>query len=182
MTKYMTRLILFSLISMIPYYAIEKVVFNGVLTITFCVGMLVFFIKIKNQILKYVSVVSFCVLSVLLQLEWAPFAVILALLIYLYYDDKFSLFAFYTISLFTVLFFTVLFMGAYNEFNSIYMIGCLLPLPLLQVYNGKKGLDFKWAFYLIYPTILGVFVFLNSYLTKWDICAILYRDILFYII
>jgi hypothetical protein len=119
------------------------------------VGTLAFIDRIKNDMLKFVTAASFVILSTLLQLEWAPFPVILAILFFIY-REKFYMLSFYTIALFTILFFVTLFFGQIQEIKGIYMIGCILPLPIIQLYNGKKGHNIKWISYAIYPAMLFI--------------------------
>ncbi len=50
------------------------------------------------------------------------------------------------------------------SFGSIIQILALLSLPIIFLYNGKKGKDNPWFFYLYYPLHLIVLIAINYYI------------------
>ena len=51
----------------------------------------------------------------------------------------------------------VIFFTAMCAMNYLYAYYALLSLPIIWLYNGKRGkLNLKYAFYLFYPIHLGI--------------------------
>lgn len=158
--KYLIRLFIFALISEIPFdlafsgyidFESQNVFFTLLLG-----GCLVFLIeRIKETnfnigikiIISIILALGFSILSIILKTDYSYRGVIAILLIYLATYNKFltiiaMLFAFY-------------FEAHLHGF--VY-----LSIPLIMLYNGQKGKQNKWAFYIFYPAhLLIIFIIKN---------------------
>lgn len=149
--KYLKRLVLFSLISEIPF----NLLFNGtiiylehqnvILTFTIAILSLIVFDKItKNK--KKISyalgtfvVILFGVLALLLKTDYSFFAVLLVFIYYVF-NNKGNNVRNIIGTIYQLLLRNV----------GIYIYGALSCIPIF-LYNGKKGKGIKWLFYIFYP-------------------------------
>lgn len=173
--KYAIRLLIFAIISQIPFQlAFNFGMLNMLFTLFFCFLILVAMEKIQNKVLQtivitlLVIVTGFC--------DWPFLAGIFTVLFANYKDSRNKTIISYVLAF-------VLF-GAFNTLNYVYMPGfstaeailhgTISAIPILvsgfvimYMYNGKraeKGRNFsKWFFYAFYPGHL-LLLWLASYL------------------
>lgn len=113
-----------------------------------------YFIPVKKlPISDYILLVPLCIFSFSIKMDYEIFGVILILA--LYSAKKFRLIQAAIILLWGFL--------IYNGFNiSLWAaFGLLLASILVAFYNGEKGYNVKWLFYLFYPSHLLVLGVLN---------------------
>ena len=173
--KYFLRLMIFGLISEIPYclaLTTEGIIsfcgLNMMFTLSLCFGLIWILDNMKSTIIKVIFIVLFIGLSVLC--SWAILAPIYTLLfIWAKSSGKRGKIAF---AISTLLFGCMNFLGGIEHFttseNILYALLSMIGMGvagfcILYLYNGKqavKGKKFsKWFFYTFYPThllILGM--------------------------
>ena len=175
LNRYVVRVLIFALLSAVPYHAIMKLIYGDKATVTgyFSAGLSAFmclcaiatFDKIKEKRMKYAFAIMICVLTYFFDFYWAPFAFILVFIIHLFRED-FRKMAYYITALFGA-FFIVGLVFKFMNYESqseldmmIYQVGCILPLPLLARYNGQEGVKLKWIVYVFYILMLICFMWL----------------------
>lgn len=173
--KYGIRLLLFAVISQIPYQlAFQFGNFNMLFTLFFCFLILAAMEQIPNKALQTVVVVLLVFVTVFC--DWSLLAAIFTILFAHFKDSRKKMMLSYAVAF-------VLFV-AFNSMNYLYMPGCsaveavvhgaLSGIPLLIsgfvilfLYNGKRaerGKNFsKWFFYLFYPAHLTVLVLIQYF-------------------
>lgn len=146
--KYILRMILFTLISQLPFYFFRKLcisnpshLLNVGATFTLALLILYSFEKIKKPWVKYISTFSIFLLSILLPIDYKWYGVLTVILFYIFRKEKYGIAIFYPI---LVMLQCMLYKSTFN-LPEIYAL-----IPIL-FYNGKKGKDIKYFFYLFYP-------------------------------
>lgn len=153
--KYIMRLLGFAVISEIPFdlafndkiieFSHQNVFFTLMLA-----ALLIYFlekIKLKDltdlhkNLLSIFLVASFCVIANIYNTDYKMFGILGIFLIYLGINSRRSTYA------------AILF-GFFFE-ASMYL-SVYISIPIISMYNGKKGNINKWVFYLFYPIHLLV--------------------------
>lgn len=165
--KYIARLFIFALISQIPYMFFYNVVFNKIFVVnvifTLLFGLLVILTYDKyNKFAGICSLLALGMLAEICNFDYGFYGVFIVFMFYLLHNKKsymaitFVLFviAKYGISLikYNIPFYD-LFLG--NTYSMCMYFTCFSIIPIL-FYNGKKGKDIKYLFYIFYPLHLGI--------------------------
>lgn len=169
--KYYIRLILFALISEIPYLWFSytfigsfsiNIIFTLILGL-FCINIYDFFKKHSEKSInnsksfyKYIAIFLILFLSILaemFELDYGCFGVLLIFCFYVFHDNKF-LMNFFSILLIIMLFLPHLINSGFHIYYIIFTICTLVPLIFINLSNGKKGKNSKWLFYIFYPVHL----------------------------
>lgn len=181
LTKYMLRVLLFAVLSALPYryvYASAEdalsphFFYSAALTAFFCLGAIALYDRLKTPQQKKFCVVFVCVMSFIIGLEFAPYAVILTYIIHIYREKRFTEMAYYMISfmvIFALINVVFLFTTDWDRtelYQNICMVGCILSVPLIKKYDGTKGRNIKWIGYFYYPILLTVLLLVKLYLVK----------------
>jgi hypothetical protein len=160
--KYMLRLLCFALISQIPF----SLAFSGKpfdftklnMMFTLLLGLIALwaFDNIKDNILKTIIVVA-CIIAAS-PADWGAFGVSFILVFGLFRSSfKKQAFFFCLIAAYMIISLAVRnALDNKSPFADIYQAGLFLSLPLLYLYNGKRGgfIGSKWLFYVFYPAHL----------------------------
>lgn len=166
--RYFMRMLIFTLVSEIPFdlalYGSPFFIRNQNVIFTLLIGAAAIYlidllwkrdyngpIKIAGIIL--VSIVAMILASVL-QTDYGYKGVLAIILIYLAKDSKFL-----TALAIVVSFAFEFIVGGYNIPRSYGFV--YLAIPLIMLYNGKRGKQNKWAFYIFYPAHLLVIYLLK---------------------
>lgn len=174
--KYIARLSIFGLISQIPFMLFYSVVFNKIFVVnvifTLLFGLLVILIYDKYN--KFVGICSLLALGILAEVcnfDYGFYGVFIVFVFYLLHNKKqymalvfvLSVIAKYGINLikYSIPFYN-LFLG--NTYSMCTYFTCLSIIPIL-FYNGKKGKDVKYLFYIFYPLHLFILAMI-SYLVS----------------
>lgn len=155
---YMLRLFVFAIISEIPYYLVFETHSNVGFTLLFGVGALYIGELLKKKLHTDKAVlIPYAVmplLAVTINSDWSYTGVLLIIAFYLAGGDKkkiliypLPVYALYMLS-FAVKSLSIGF--SYFQLNLVQLAG-LFSIPLLLLYNGKKGLNIKYFFYVFYP-------------------------------
>jgi hypothetical protein len=159
--KYALRLLLFALISQIPFTlmmtgGVELFAFNVMFTLM--LGLLALWACRSGikMIWKILIVTACCITAV--PADWSVFGVLYVLAFGLNREQLMKQAIWFTAV--SVGFFLLVI--EWGNIWSYWPLGVFLPLPLLYLYNGKRGGDYpgsKWLFYIFYPAhclILGL--------------------------
>lgn len=165
--KYGIRLFVFAVISQIPFaYMVYgyfwKLHFNVIATFFFCFLALLALDKLKSPALKIFSIACVMVLSDFC--DWGLMAPLWTICFYLLKDNKDKMSLWYCILclFWCVRCCCVSYSGGGEWYDSLWQLGSLLALPVINLYNGEKGKNnkfSKWFFYWFYPLhmlILGI--------------------------
>lgn len=164
--RYALRLGIFAIISQLPYYYLqtgkfelsvgpEK--FNVIYTLLLSLFAVWAWNKIENRALKITIITVLCLLALLG--DWIFIAVLYSLLFAAYRDDVKKRTLWFDVLSIVMVVFSAL--SSRNPAIQLFQIGVLLFLPLMLLYNGKRGggTYSKWIFYIFYPAhllILGL--------------------------
>lgn len=153
--KYFMRLLFFAFISEIPFdlaffgepffWEYQNVYFELVL----CLLSLVLLDKTNeaSTLVRWVSIFSVCIASILLRADYNTFGILLAVLFYLYKDN----FVIYALGMCVFSY----------VFNNTMQLFCLFSLPFIMMYNEnirstKLSKPVQFMFYAFYP--LHIFI------------------------
>lgn len=174
--KYLYRLLLFSLLSEVFYDLIfyDRINFfsntNTIFTLFFA-SLIIYIIKTKKEynILQNLSIVLILCITELIQTDYGLWGIALVLIFY-FFDTKFTCFIFASILIFfkdfDYSFYYFLHTGEIYKYNLIFNTMTLASLYFIYLYNGEKGKDTKMLFYYAYPLhflilfIIKKFIFL----------------------
>lgn len=166
--KYLLRLFIFSVISHFPYALYMNEVFSiGFFKITsviwsLALGYIALWVcsnKKTALLLKILTVAVCCVLSY--PSDYNIYPVILILFFGLLRTNFFAQILSYLVITFGVYMLPIILR---NHHFYIYWLGFLLTIPLLMMYNRKKGKKTffsKWLFYIYYPLHLLILWFIS---------------------
>lgn len=158
--KYILRMLLFTIISQVPFYLLRKVSLDTPVPLlnvgaTLTCGLLAIYCidKIKSPLLKYSSVICILLIAILVPMDYKWYGVLLIIIFYLFREDKLGIIVFYPILLATYCF--------YNK-SYFHQSAIIALLPIL-LYNGKKGKNVKYLFYIFYPLHMLLLAFIKLY-------------------
>lgn len=162
--KYILRLSLFALISQIPFMLFYHVVFdsfaiNVIFTLLF--GLLAILIYDKYN--KFVGICSFLLLATIAQIcnfDYGFFGVFIIFMFYLLRNQKTAMSFVFVLAVILKYYLKLLpyglpvsylFLGSKYSMLMYFTLFSIIPILL---YNGKKGKDAKYLFYIFYPVHL----------------------------
>lgn len=165
-SKYLTRLIVFGVISQIPAYLLfVGKSFNGLyLNIFFTLALGLLGIRIYNKIKsKYISIpliILLAVIAELLKFDYGAFGVLMIVCFYVFKRNKLNMVLSQMFLMF-ILYMKKMSYYTFSLFNLQYILFQLLfsviSLAIILTYNGKKGKSsgkIKLMFYFFYPVHL----------------------------
>lgn len=180
--KYILRILLVALISHVPHMLVfGSFGFNIMYTLALGLIILVLNDKIKSRFLFYTIFVIFSIISTALIFDWFVVGFIMILMIYKIKNKKRAIIASAVVAFIYYAIYSMFFIIAYNNLEyfpdefaktmnilgydfiltmSVFGIGCLLTIPLLFKYNGRRGRSAKFLFYAFYPLHLIILVIL----------------------
>lgn len=165
--SYLKRLFIFALVSEIPYdLAFRNTIFeyyNQNVIFTLFLGALLIYIwqVIENKSYKvYIKIslmliiaILFCFLAQMMFTDYSYKGIIAISLLYLTFSNKY---------LTALVLFLSFYFEAYVTGYSLYIPFIVyLSIPLILLYNGKRGKYSKYGFYLFYPGHLMLIYFLK---------------------
>ena len=154
--KYYKRLIVFGIISQIPFMLFRTLVGEWKLLnimFTLLLGLIAITIYDKEP-RNYISIP--CVILMIcfgefLKVDYGGYGVGLVFLFYLFREKKVRLFLFYTII--TICYFYIKKDVRNIDLNTcISFLSYMIPMILVLFYNGKLGKKTKYFYYIFYPT------------------------------
>ena len=156
--KYGLRLLIFALISQIPYslFMNDKIFlfsnYNVIFTLFLSFLTILIFDKCDKKIIKYSLMLLCLILSYFC--DWGVIGILISLAFYLINERKYA----YTIyTLLCIIYITINTLIYKNIAWLIVNIGLFLPILFISLYNDKKGKhNLKYLFYYFYPSHLLV--------------------------
>ena len=154
--KYFSRLLIFAIISQIPYMLLFNNDFTLNILFTLALGLLAITVynKVKNKLLGILFVIFSSIIAELLHLDYGWFGIAIIFIFYIFKTKKIymnMLFAFATFINYIYYFAKTLRI----EYLLIILF-CTLSLIPINLYNGKKGKNIKYFLYIFYPLHLIV--------------------------
>ena len=187
LNKYITRLIIFGIISQIPF-SFFIYFYSGSFTtlnifFTLALGLLAIYVldKLPNN-LKFIGIILdilIIVLAEIIKVDYGWFGVALILCIYLFdkernvksIDNRNNIDILNKLKnnyVFTIVFFILCFIKYYGFFANVpshivweQILFTFSPIIFMLLYNGKKGPSLKYFFYAFYPIHLAIFAFVS---------------------
>lgn len=170
--KYMLRLLIFAFISQIPFYLVFKNKFYLNIFFTLLMGLCSLYLYDQTNNSGLVWVIGF--LTEALGTDYGIYGVLMIYIFYKYHDN-FKGMAKYQIILTSV--YSVIIPLSYYLFRALYykdkyilktitpanfiQVLCLFSLLLIKYYNGEKGRNLKYLFYVFYPAHLTALYLIN---------------------
>jgi len=172
--KYIRRLVIFALVSHIPYNAFINggalTPFKSSIALTLLLGLIATIVldKIDNMVIRWVLVFACIFLS--FWCDWPLWGVIITVCFAANYGNSKDQWQSYGITNIFIVLTTYLSYG-FNWYRLVpTVISPVLVYLIFMLYDGTRGIGkfsrlSKWAFYVIYPlqfVVLELFVFLNK--------------------
>lgn len=170
--KYITRLGIFALISQITFMLFYHAVFNEFavnVIFTLLFGLLA--ILIYDKFNKFVGICSSLLLATIAQFfhfDYGFFGVFIIFIFYLLHNKKIAMSIVFVISVIVKYLIPIIQNGIpilYTFFGTKYSMvmyfTCFAIIPIL-FYNGQKGKDAKYLFYIFYPVHLLILSIISN--------------------
>lgn len=162
--KYYKRLIIFGIISQIPFMLFRTLVgewkmLNIMFTLLLGIISINIYDKIKKKYISIPLVIFTVFLGVLLKVDYGWLGVLTVFLMYAFRDKKYFLPLIYEITIF--IYYYSVFGNKYifNTRNVLLMLFTWSATFIINKYNGEKGKSIKYFFYWFYPIhMLGVYL------------------------
>ena len=153
LNKYKKRLFIFAIISQIPFMFFRTLTGNWLeLNILFGLIAITIYDKMENKYLALLLNVAIILLAEPLCIEYGWYAVAMVVVLYIFKKNKIWISVMY-IGIVLLYFFIK---GLMNLTGLPFIICTLISLPIILMYNGKKGKEMKWFFYWFYSVHLGI--------------------------
>lgn len=152
--KYFIRLLIFALISQIPYMLFINVFTNTfTLNILFTLALGLFAITIydksKNKLLGILSVTSCAVLAHFLYFDYGWFGITIIFIFYIFKNKKLYMNLSFCLVTFINYFYS--YITTFRKEYLFIILFCCLSLIPINLYNGNKGKNIKYFLYIFYP-------------------------------
>lgn len=159
--KHIIRMLIFTLISQIPFLIFNTAAQHGhvhafTLNIgaTLTCGLLILYCieKFNKTWLKFLFTILITLLGVFIPMDYGWYGILT--IVILYFSNKSKILSFFTYIIFLCLY--------CNITQSEFYIPAVLALIPLAFYNGKKGPSAKYLFYVFYPLHMLILVFIKT--------------------
>lgn len=152
--KYYKRLIIFAIISQIPFMLFRTLVgewkmLNIMFTLLLGLLSITAYDKIKKEYISFPICIILILLGNILNVDYGWFGVSIILILYIFRNDKILKSIVYTLLVFAYFYFSGIRIANMNIL--ILFVSCLLPIIPIVLYNGKQGRKVKYFFYWFYP-------------------------------
>lgn len=152
--KYFIRLLIFALISQIPYMLFIKTFTNSfTLNILFTLALSLFAItvydKSKNKLLGILSVTACATLAHFLHFDYGWFGIAIIFVFYIFKNKKLYMNLLFFLATFINYFYS--YITTFRKEYLFIILFCCLSLIPINLYNGKKGKNIKYFLYIFYP-------------------------------
>ena len=163
--KYFKRLIIFAIISQIPFMLFSSTFtsrFSLNIFFTLFIGLFAIYIYYKshNKFLGILVTIFLCALAQLIKTDYGAWGVCIIMIFYIFKDKKIWMCLLYLLS---CLLKYLPYLLAYN-FHYIYMLlllGTASSIFFIILYNGKQGKKVKYLLYAFYPLHMLALYFIN---------------------
>ncbi len=173
MRNYAIRLLLFAIVSQVPYFLFLAHNLNIFFTLLLGLALLYLHDTLKSRTAFWV--VSLCLIAASALSDWGIIGPIMVLVLYLVPHKRQSIL---TASLLSVLGLGIPALSETITTSNIAMLpfvfypiaGCSTTIPLLLAYSGQRGKSLKWFFYAYYPLhIITLGLLKGVLLNDWSI-------------
>lgn len=152
--RYFIRLLIFALISQIPYMLFIKTFTNGfTLNILFTLALGLFAItvydKSKNKLLGLLSVALCAILAHFLNFDYGWFGIAIIYIFYIFKSKKIYMNLLFCLATFINYFYS--YIATFRKEYLFIILFCCLSLIPINLYNGEKGKNIKYFLYIFYP-------------------------------
>lgn len=152
--KYFSRLLIFAIISQIPYMLFLKTIVNTFslnILFTLLLGLLALTIydKTKNKFLGFLFVIFCAIIAHYLPFDYGWFGIAIIFIFYIFKKNKLLMSICFTIAALINYFYS--FISTLKMEYFFILLFCLLSLIPINLYNEKKGRDTKYFLYIFYP-------------------------------
>ncbi|MBQ9280327.1 MAG: conjugal transfer protein TraX [Clostridia bacterium] len=162
--KYILRMLIFALVSEIPFLffrvASGYTEFRTNIGFSFFISLLCLYLidsfQNKKNILYLFLIIPLIASAVLLKVDYSFLGPVFVILFYLFGQEK----KYFPILFITAIYATLIYVLLLKSDIQLY---CLISLFIILLYNGKKGPNLKYLFYIFYPAhflILGILNYL----------------------
>ncbi len=164
--RYMSRMILFAAIAQIPYeMMVGHAGINPNVIFTLFFGLAaIFAIEKGNLFIRLAGPIVLILVAEFMSFDHSAYGVLMV--IALYYSKQSKILTSVWIFVLTILFsLQYIYLGGFSNPGWYIVLFYLFTIPLINLYNGKKGLSnffTKWFFYIFYPAHITLLVILKS--------------------
>lgn len=177
--KYMLRMLIFAVISQIPFYLFSHNVAHSTVTLnvlfTFEIALVGLCIidffksydgisKVLNFLITVVLLLFILAITYFIHPDYSWYGVLIIWIFYIFRNSKTLTSIFFTII--TILYYLSYGYGKRYDLFIPYIYFNLLSMVFILFYNGKQGKKMKYFFYIFYPAHLLIFYFINLYFVK----------------
>ena len=169
--NYMIRLLIFAIISQIPFMLFISTYSNNFslnIFFTLLLGICSLYVydKINNKILGFAAVIAISIIAQLIKVDYGAFGVLAIFLFYLFKNDKLKMvISFLLICIGKYTLYTIQNPILYQYYIKLGIFTFLAIIPIL-FFNNKEGPKLKYFFYIFYPLHLIVLWFISMFLLK----------------
>lgn len=170
--KYITRLGIFALVSQVPFMLFYHMVFDSfAINVIFTLLFGLLSILIYDKYNKLAGICSGFLLGSIAEIchfDYGFFGVFIIFMFYLLRDKKIAMSIVFVISVIVKYLIPliqnnipILYLFFGTKYSFLMYFTCFAIIPIL-LFNGQKGKDAKYLFYIFYPTHLFVLTILNT--------------------
>lgn len=162
--KYYKRLLIFALISQIPFMLFRTLVgewemLNIIFTLLLGLTCIMVYDKIKNKYISIPIVICIIVFGEIIKVDYGWLGVITVFIMYLLRNKKMFLPLIYGIIVFSYYYSVVGNEYIFDIRNILLILFTWSSTFIINMYNGEKGKSMKYFFYWFYPIhMLGVYL------------------------
>lgn len=149
--RYFSRLLIFAIISQLPYMLLfnDSLTLNILFTLTLGLLAITVYNKLNNKLFGISFVILFSVLASLLHFDYGWFGIAIIFIFYIFKTQKIYLNMLFSFTVFTNYFYY--FAKTLRVEYLFIILCCVLSLIPINLYNGKKGKNTKYLLYIFYP-------------------------------
>ena len=169
--KYLIRLLVFALISQIPFMLFLSTYQKDMslnVFFTFILGILALLLydKVNNKIFGTIGVISISILAELIKVDFGAFGILTIFLFYIFKDNKLKMIIPYILLCFIKYIPDIINMPAAYLIYIKLSIFTAIPIEFIIFYNNKQGPKLKYLFYIFYPLHLIILWAIHTFLLK----------------
>lgn len=163
--KYFLRLLIFAIISQIPYMLFMNIITNDFslnILFTLALGLLAITVydKLENKLFGILFVTLCAVLAYFLPFDYGWFGIAIIFIFYIFKNEKIYMNILFGVTTFVNYLF--LFVKTSKIEYLLIFLFCTLSLIPINFYNGKKGKNIKYLLYVFYPLHFIALYLINS--------------------
>ena len=165
LNKYFFRLLVFAIISQIPFMLFHSIISNGFalnIFFTLALGLLAIFIfeKLPSKLISIPVIALLCIIAHITNMDYGYWGVLLIFIFYLCKNNKILL-ATSFFALLLVRYVPNLIRSNFYYGYIYFMICTFVSIIPILLYNKKQGRKIKYFLYFFYPSHLLLIYFLN---------------------